>query len=118
MKCSECNRSFKPVRCDARTCGNACRQLRYRRLRRIQRQANRDLLQQEVSPWAKSAPQRWRWAVESAAGDSVALRAFLTREFGDWRRFAPTRTLLTLVDDAAKAWAELAIELRQTRRPR
>jgi hypothetical protein len=52
----------------------------------------------------------WRRAIMSAAGDAIAIASSegWKRNYGDWTKFKVTSELLTLVKEAAEAWAKLA----------
>jgi hypothetical protein len=45
------------------------------------------------------------------AGDAVSLPSYWTREFGEWEKFEVPTSLVTLVKQAAKAWAKLEADL-------
>lgn len=74
-----------------------------------------DLIQEEY-PEAITPEQRWQWSMSNAAGDAIAMRAFWSREFGQWQQFAPPTQLVTLAHQAASAWKELAHDLERRRR--
>jgi hypothetical protein len=57
--------------------------------------------------------QRWQRSIGNHAGEAIALRAFLTREFANWEHFARPSSLRTLARQAANAWTELADELEK-----
>jgi hypothetical protein len=44
-------------------------------------------------------------------GDAISLRAFWSREFGNWKSFNVASDLVTLAKLAADAWKQLAREL-------
>jgi hypothetical protein len=52
--------------------------------------------------------QRWEWSAANFAGDTIAMRAKWTRQFGNWEKFERPPALVKLIDEAAKAWSELA----------
>jgi hypothetical protein len=56
--------------------------------------------------------QRWEWSLGHFAGDAVAMRAFWTREFGNWEKFEVSPELIKLAEQAEKAWAELVPKLK------
>jgi hypothetical protein len=47
----------------------------------------------------------------SFAGEAIAMQAYWKKHFGDWRRFAVTSEMRTLIKEAAKEWADLAHDL-------
>jgi hypothetical protein len=57
--------------------------------------------------------QRWQLSLGNHAGDAIALRAYLTHEFGNWERFERPSSLRMLARHAANAWTELANKLEQ-----
>jgi hypothetical protein len=71
---------------------------------------NRDLDQPDY-PDARTSTQRWHWSMQNIAGDAIALRAFWTREFGDWRKFKIAPEMLVLARQAAEAWQALVRDL-------
>ncbi|MBT1509495.1 hypothetical protein KIP88_03175 [Bradyrhizobium sp. SRL28] len=73
---------------------------------------DRDLIQ-DMHPDAITEEQRWQWSAANAAGDAIAMRAFWSREFGDWGRFKPPPELLTLAQEAVAAWQSLATDLEE-----
>jgi hypothetical protein len=60
------------------------------------------------------AEQRWQRSLGNIAGDAVALRAYWTKEFGDWEKFEVPSEFVTLVKQAANAWMELAADLTKS----
>jgi len=70
-----------------------------------------DPIQEPYDPDCITDQQRWEWSLGHFAGDAVAMRAFWTRQFGDWEKFKVPSPLVKLVEQAAKAWAEFASEL-------
>jgi hypothetical protein len=64
-----------------------------------------------------NSAERWERSLSNIAGDSISLRAFWTREFGeDWETFGVPSTAVTLAKQAAKEWAELAADLTKRRK--
>jgi hypothetical protein len=55
-----------------------------------------------------TAEQNWQLSFGHVAGESIAMRAYWTREFGGWEKFEVPSSLATLAEQAAEAWAELA----------
>jgi hypothetical protein len=53
----------------------------------------------------------WQRSVAHFAGDAISMRAFWTREFGAWEKFNAPSDVLTLIEQAATAWATLARDL-------
>jgi hypothetical protein len=53
----------------------------------------------------------WQRSLANLAGDAIAMPAYWTREFGDWKKFKAPSDLVTLAIQAAKAWTELARQL-------
>jgi Winged helix-turn-helix DNA-binding len=60
-----------------------------------------------------SEVDRWQRSLGNVAGDAVALRAFWTREFGDWQTFEAPSSPVTLAKQAAEAWTQLARDLER-----
>jgi ParB-like chromosome segregation protein Spo0J len=55
--------------------------------------------------------ERWQRSLGNMAGDAVSLPSYWTREFGEWEKFEVPTSLVTLVKQAAKAWAKLEADL-------
>jgi hypothetical protein len=53
----------------------------------------------------------WQRSLSNLAGDAISMRAFWTRQFGDWEKFDAPSDLVTLAQQAAEAWQEVAQEL-------
>jgi hypothetical protein len=66
----------------------------------------------ESSPDCDTAQQRWEFSLRNLAGDAISLSAFWSREFGNWKRFNVASDLVTLAQQAADAWKQLARELK------
>lgn len=54
----------------------------------------------------------WRRSVSVMAGDAIAMRASWSRNYGDYTKFKASTELVTLAEQAADAWRELAEQLR------
>jgi hypothetical protein len=54
---------------------------------------------------------RWRGSVRMMAGEAISLRAYWTRHFGNWQGYDVPSDVLTLAQEAAEAWAQIAEEL-------
>jgi hypothetical protein len=67
---------------------------------------------QEECEGCDSEEERWHHSLSAFAGDAIAISAFWEKQFGDWKRFSAPSHLVTLADQAAQAWEELAGELR------
>jgi hypothetical protein len=61
--------------------------------------------------------QRWQWSLENLAGDALSMRAYWTKLFGDWEKFAVPGTTATLAKLAAEEWAKLAQQLAPDNAP-
>jgi hypothetical protein len=60
-----------------------------------------------------SNEERWHRSLGNLAGDAISLEAYWTRQFGeDWQRFAVPDDLVTLAQNAAQAWANVAKQLK------
>ena len=57
----------------------------------------------------------WQRSLSTLAGDAIAMRALWSKQFGDWEKFKVTADLVTLAEQAAEAWTELASTMQQTR---
>jgi len=55
--------------------------------------------------------EQWQHSLANLAGDAIAMPAYWTREFGDWKKFKAPSDLVTLAKQAAEAWAEVASNL-------
>lgn len=60
--------------------------------------------------------ERWQHSLGNLAGDAVSIRAYWTREFGEWEKFEVPSSLVTLAKQAAKVWTELAADLSKKRK--
>jgi hypothetical protein len=65
----------------------------------------------DLSPAERATQEQWETSVSNHAGEAIAMEAYWTRLFGDWRRFEPSSTLATLAKQAADAWTELHARL-------
>jgi hypothetical protein len=73
---------------------------------------NDDLIQDQCLD-CETPEQFWQTSLSNAAGDAIAMRAYWTRQFGDWQIFEVPTTLVTLVKQAAAEWLELAKTLER-----
>lgn len=73
-----------------------------------------------ATPTGAAEEERWQRSLGNLAGDAVSIRAFWTREFGEWEKFQAPSDLVTLAAQAAQAWTSLAADLAtpQSRAPR
>jgi hypothetical protein len=55
----------------------------------------------------------WARSLANAAGNALALKAFWTHQYGDWKSFVASSELVTLARQAAEEWRELASNLEQ-----
>lgn len=53
----------------------------------------------------------WQRSASNLAGDAISMRAYWTREFGDWEKFEVPASLVVVAKQAAQAWAQLSKEL-------
>jgi hypothetical protein len=65
----------------------------------------------QVSDGEEFALECWQRSLSNLAGDAISMRAFWTKEFGQWERFDRPSDLVTLARQAAEAWTELADDL-------
>jgi hypothetical protein len=66
-----------------------------------------DPIQEECTD-CDTPEQFWQHSLSNLAGDAVSMRAFWTRQFGKWEKFAVPSELVTLAKQAADAWSTLA----------
>lgn len=52
--------------------------------------------------------ERWQRSAANFLGDLLAMRAYWSKEFGEWERFKRPSMLVSLAEQAAKEWKELA----------
>jgi hypothetical protein len=63
---------------------------------------------QPKKPKVITDQELWQWSLGTRAGEAIAMRASWTRDFGNWEQFERPTALVKLIDEAAKAWSELA----------
>jgi hypothetical protein len=63
---------------------------------------------QEPCTDCETPEQFWQRSLSNLAGDAISIRAFWTRQFGKWEKFAVPSELVTLAKQAAEAWQALA----------
>ncbi len=54
----------------------------------------------------------WQCSLANLAGDAISMEAFWKCEFGDWEKFEVTSEQVTLAEQAAEAWTNLAAKLK------
>jgi hypothetical protein len=81
--------------------------------RKAQYAADEDTDQGEKQPKPSNPAEeeRWRNSLAAHAGEAIAMRARWKREFGAWQKFKVPSDLVTLAQQAAKEWGELAAHL-------
>lgn len=72
------------------------------------RHAADDPIQEPYDADCITDQQRWEWSLGQYAGEAIAMRALWTRHFGNWERFERPPALVKLIEEAARAWGELA----------
>ena len=76
---------------------------------------SRDGQKREIAPEdlpSDTPQQQWGYSVGNMAGEAVSLPAFWDRTFGKgWQKFELSSDLVTLVQQAADTWAQIAEEL-------
>jgi hypothetical protein len=70
-----------------------------------------DLKEKEPHPDRVTPEQQWQWSLQSHAGDSIAMQAFWTRQFGKWENFKVTPEISALITQAVDAWKEVGERL-------
>jgi hypothetical protein len=59
-----------------------------------------------------TSEQRWQYSVGNMAGEAISLQAFWDKTFGEaWKSFEVSSDLVTLAQQAADAWTQIANEL-------
>lgn len=72
---------------------------------------------QEPCTDCETPEEFWQRSLSNLASDAISMRAFWTRQFGEWKKFKVPSDLVTLAEQAAEAWATLARQLKpKTRR--
>jgi hypothetical protein len=71
----------------------------------------------ELSPAERAIQEQWTMSVSNHAGEALAMDAYWTHLFGDWRRFESSSTLVTLAKQASEAWTELHAKLAEVEAP-
>jgi hypothetical protein len=56
--------------------------------------------------------ERWQFSLMTYAGETLSMPAAWTREFGKWDKFDATSDLVTLAEQAAAVWQQLASDLK------
>jgi len=56
--------------------------------------------------------QFWQRSLSNLAGDAIAMRAYWTRQFGEWEKFEVPSNLVTVAEQAADAWTKLAATIK------
>jgi DUF3102 family protein len=57
--------------------------------------------------------ETWQRSLVNIAGDMLSMRAFWTRQFGDWEKFNVTSDLVTLAEQASEELIQLSKMLRK-----
>lgn len=70
---------------------------------------------QETCDDCDTPEQHWQRSLGNLAGDAISMSAYWSRQFGKWQRFDVPSSLVSLVEQAAKAWSELASNLAKKR---
>ena len=68
---------------------------------------------QEPCEDCETAAEHWQRSAANLAGDSISMRPYWTRQFGEWEKFDVPTSLVTLAKEAAKEWAQLACDLEE-----
>lgn len=71
---------------------------------------------QEPCTDCETPQDHWQLSLSNLAGDAASMEAFWTRQFGDWKKFEVTSELVTLAEQAAKTWTQLASALTKRRK--
>lgn len=66
---------------------------------------------QELCTDCGTTEEHWQRSLGNLAGDAISMREFWTREFGEWKEFEVSSSLVTLAKQAARVWIELAADL-------
>jgi hypothetical protein len=72
---------------------------------------------QDVGNDGTADADRWERSLGNVAGDAISIRAFWAKTFGkEWEKFHVPSTAVTLAEQAAKEWTELAADLTKRRK--
>ncbi len=71
---------------------------------------------QEPCTDCSTAEEFWQRSLGNLAGDAISIRAFWTRQFGEWEKFETPSSLVTLAKQAAEVWTKLAADLSRRSR--
>ena len=63
--------------------------------------------------WNVALEKSWQQELMDSAGDTIALPAFWAKTFGKWDTFTATSVMITLAEQAAAAWQQIANDLKR-----
>jgi hypothetical protein len=84
---------------------SAKRKKKYRRKKRAFRNAQHEPEHKEPG---KTPQERWQGSLDFMAAEAIALPAYWRKTFGEWKEFEVSSASVTLAQQAAEAWAQIA----------